>query len=102
MEPITRRSALRVLGASAGGVAVASASGLLLPAQADSGSGADSVGSRVRHRFPGDPGRGNVRYGAAVEGGDPRVFERRLGHRLQTFRQFFQASDSAAAIVAGV
>ena len=103
MDPITRRTAFRFLGAGAAGAAVAGSSGLLLPALADTATGAaDRTASRIRRRFPGDPGRGNLRYGAAVQGGNPRTFEHQLGHKLQSFRQYFQGSDSPAAIVAGV
>jgi hypothetical protein len=51
--------------------------------------------------FPGDPGPGQMLYGASMDGGDPDAFEaQQLGGRaLQPFRCFFQSTDTATAVI---
>lgn len=47
-------------------------------------------------RFPGDPCAGALYYGAAVEGGDPRVLENQIGTRIGVFRSYMLATSSVA------
>jgi hypothetical protein len=79
---LTRRTLL--------GAGLATMGGAALAAPADSALALASTGAR----FPGDPGRGKLYYGAAI---DPSLswadLERRLGGHLTTRRSYFLAHE---------
>lgn len=87
---LSRRDLIRTSAAGAAGAASAIVvPGLILPADAE-----ESL-KKPKKRFPGDPGRGRLYYGAAKEHGIAG-WERRMGHRLSMRRVYFRPENSHA------
>jgi len=87
---LSRRDLVKV-GAAGGATALAAGltPGLLLPG--DAAFGVDDDAKRKK-RFPGDPGRGRLYYGASTPW-DVDQWERKLGRRLSMHRMYFQARN---------
>ncbi|MFZ0324409.1 MAG: hypothetical protein WAN48_09795 [Actinomycetes bacterium] len=54
-------------------------------------------GQLCKPRFPGDPCKGTMYYGAAVEGGNPGTLESKVGGRLSINRIYMTSQQSASA-----
>lgn len=84
---LSRRDLIRTSAVGAAGATSALVvPGLIVPADA-----AEDL-KKPKKRFPGDPGRGRIYYGAAKEERLP-AWERRMGARLSMHRMYFKPSN---------
>lgn len=86
---MSRRDLIRVSATGAAATSALIVPGLIVPSDA-----AEPL-KRPRKRFPGDPGRGRIYYGAAKPEGIPQ-WERSMGARLSLHRNYFKPQNSHA------